>query len=153
MSGGVDSSTAAAILKEKDYDILGITIYMYDNNLSKKNESPPNSGLKRFDDIKNLAKKLDIPHVVLDLRKDFKKSVIDYFSEEYMFGRTPNPCIKCNDLIKFNSIFHYLDKKKISHLATGHYARIVYDNSTEKYRLLRGLDRDKDQSYFLFNLG
>ena len=152
MSGGVDSSVSAALLKEQGYDVVGVSLQLYepvtcDTAVRKKTCCALDDVL----DAARVAKKLGIPFEVIDLRKEFKELIIDYFIEEYAAGRTPNPCIRCNELIKFDLLFKKAREMGAEYLATGHYARISCDENG-KYQLLTGLDRTKDQSYFLFTL-
>ena len=152
MSGGVDSSTAAAILKEEGYEVIGLTMHLWD---------PLENGLGNFgrccspEDIheaRRVADQLEIPHYVLNLRKAFEQEVVDYFVAEYLRGRTPNPCVRCNDRIKFGPLLQKAEELGAKALVTGHYARIEFDPSKKRYLLKRGRDRNKDQSYFLFLL-
>ena len=132
MSGGVDSSIAAALLKKQGHDVIGLFLLMGNNQNPK--------------DAKKIAKELNIPLKVLDVRKEFKKKVVDYLIEEYKKGRTPNPCVECNRWIKFRFLFKKMMELKADYIATGHYSRIK-DN-----RLLVAKDKNKDQSYFLWTL-
>jgi tRNA-specific 2-thiouridylase len=132
MSGGVDSSVCAAILKKNGYDVVGVFMRMHDKNDPK--------------DAKIVAKELKVPFKVLDVRKEFKKKVIDYFIKEYKKGNTPNPCVQCNPQIKFKFLVYLAIKMKADWVATGHYARI------KKGRLFTAKDTKKDQSYFLWQL-
>lgn len=152
MSGGVDSSVSAALLKQQGYDVTGISLQLYD-------PVPKESGCKiktccSLDDVLDagrVAKKLGIPFEVIDMRAEFKELVIDYFIREYAAGRTPNPCIRCNELIKFDLLLKKARDFGADLLATGHYARTGHDSHGVK-RLLTGLDPAKDQSYFLFSM-
>lgn len=152
MSGGVDSSVSAALLQEQGYDVFGVSLQLYD-------PIPKETGCRiktccSLDDVMDagrVAKKLGIPFEVIDMRAEFKLLVIDYFISEYAAGRTPNPCIRCNDLIKFDLLLKKGRELGADLLATGHYARISEDSSGAK-RLITGLDRTKDQTYFLFSL-
>jgi tRNA-specific 2-thiouridylase len=152
MSGGVDSSVSAALLKEQGYDVTGVSLQLYDP-VPKK----PGCRIKTccsLDDVLDagrVAKKLGIPFEVIDMRAEFKELVIDYFIAEYIAGRTPNPCIRCNDLIKFHLLLIKAHEMGADLLATGHYARVEQDVSGA-YHLKTGLDSAKDQSYFLFTL-
>lgn len=152
MSGGVDSSVSAALLKEQGYEVIGVSMQLYDPI-----EKTPGCRVKTccsLDDVLDagrVAKKLGIPFEVIDMRAEFKEQVIDYFIAEYAAGRTPNPCIRCNDLIKFDVLLKKAREMGAELLATGHYARVSEDGSGRK-RLLTGLDPAKDQSYFLFTL-
>lgn len=152
MSGGVDSSVSAALLKEQGYDVCGVSLQLYDPI-----PKVPGCSLKTccsLDDVLDagrVAKKLDIPFEVIDMRGVFKEKVIDYFIAEYAAGRTPNPCIRCNELIKFDLLLKTVKEMGADFLATGHYARTADAESGLK-RLVTGLDPLKDQSYFLFTL-
>lgn len=152
MSGGVDSSVSAALLKDQGYDVIGVSMQLYDPIARE-----PGCRLKTccsLDDVLDagrVAKKIGIPFEVIDMRAEFKQLVIDYFITEYSAGRTPNPCIRCNDLIKFDALLRKAQEMGADFLATGHYARIGVDKSGNR-RLLTGLDPGKDQSYFLFSL-
>jgi tRNA-specific 2-thiouridylase len=152
MSGGVDSSVSAALLKEQGYDVTGVSLQLYDP--IAKDPSCRSKTCCSLDDVLDagrVAKKLGIPFEVIDMRAEFKQLVIDYFIAEYAAGRTPNPCIRCNDLIKFELLLQKAKEMGAELLATGHYARTELDASGRKW-LLIGLDPAKDQSYFLFTL-
>lgn len=143
MSGGVDSSVAAAILKEKGYNIFGVTMLV----------CPPFKDiLSTFVDARRICDHLGIGHHVFDIRKEFKKTIIDYFAREYFHGRTPNPCVKCNPEIKFGYLMDFALNLGTELFATGHYSRVVRNTKTGLFELRRGLDRDKDQSYVLYRL-
>ena len=122
MSGGVDSSVAAALLKKQGYDVSGI--FMRLNNFSKKSEQ----------DAKKVVKKLDIPFYVWDFRKEFKNKVVDYFIDEYKCGHTPNPCVKCNKVIKFGILLEKAKKMGFDYLATGHYARLRRETRNPNFK-------------------
>lgn len=152
MSGGVDSSVSAALLKEQGYDVTGISMQLYDP--VPKNPELPTKTCCSLDDVMDaarVAKKLEIPFEVVDLRDSFRELVIDYFTAEYAAGRTPNPCIRCNELIKFGLLLQKARAMGADLLATGHYARICEDESGVR-QLMTGADPAKDQSYFLFAL-
>lgn len=136
MSGGVDSSVSAYLLKEQGHDVAGFFMKLWPGSSNK---------------AKNIAKALDIPCYEIDTCHIFKKSVINYFVEEYKNQRTPNPCIACNKLIKFGWLLDASTKKGFDRLATGHYCRIKLDKQG-LYHLLKGKDETKDQSYFLYRL-
>lgn len=141
LSGGIDSAVAAILLKEEGYDLSGITFYT-DHQEDKEN-------LKLAE---NIAQDLQISWQALNLSEEFKKMVIDYFCQEYISGRTPNPCVICNWKIKFGLL---LEKAKLwgaDYLATGHYARKEYLNENKRFILKKGEDKSKDQSYFLYRL-
>ncbi|MDD5382709.1 MAG: tRNA 2-thiouridine(34) synthase MnmA [Candidatus Margulisbacteria bacterium] len=143
MSGGVDSSVAAAILKEQGHDLIGITM-----NLACVENASDRSccSLAAARDAAVVADKLGFPHYTLNLKDDFRRLVIENFIDEYRRGRTPNPCIRCNQLIKFDQLLKKAKELRADLIATGHYARI------QKLRLLKGKDAKKDQSYVLYRL-
>jgi tRNA-specific 2-thiouridylase len=152
MSGGVDSSVSAALLKEQGYKVTGVSLQLYDP-VQREAGCRLKTCCSRDDvlDAGRVAKKLNIPFEVVDMRAEFKEQVIDYFIAEYAGGRTPNPCIRCNDLIKFKLLLKKAKEMGADLLATGHYARIAEDGRGRK-QLLTGFDHAKDQSYFLFTL-
>lgn len=145
MSGGVDSSVTAALLKEKGYDVIGITLRLWEPDCPSGPSSAAN-------DAKAVAHILGIPHYVLDFRAVFQAYVIEYFVKSYKMGRTPNPCVACNKYIKFGKLWEAAKNLGADYLATGHYARTAYDEERGVYMLLRGADRRKDQSYVLYQL-
>jgi len=148
MSGGVDSSVAAALLKEQGYEVIGLTMCF---NLAESNGKKPSCcGLSGIEDARRVAQKLDIRHYVINLDKDFSRKVINNFSQQYLSGRTPNPCVRCNQFIKFGILFQKAINLGAQFLATGHYARIM--KSRQGYLLKKAKDFKKDQSYFLYRL-
>ena len=152
MSGGVDSSVSAALLKEQGYQVSGVSLQLYDPIAREAGcRIKTCCSLDDVMDAGRVAKKLGIPFEVIDMRAEFRKLVVDYFIAEYAAGRTPNPCIRCNDLIKFDLLLKKAKEMGADLLATGHYARTEEDDSGRKW-LLTGLDPAKDQSYFLFTL-
>ncbi len=154
MSGGVDSSVAALLLKNAGLNPIGITMRLYD--LDENPDMPKNyQGCCTVDDAEDarrVCEILDIPHYVMDLRKEFQTYVINYFLSEYQLGNTPHPCIACNDKIKFSFLLERARFLKARYVGTGHYARIE-SNGRGLFSLLKGLDEDKDQSYVLYNMG
>ncbi len=149
MSGGVDSSVTAALLQQKGYEVIGITLQLWEEPSlqpdGKRRKSPA-------DDAEAVADILGIPHYVLDAKDLFKRHVIDYFIESYKMGNTPNPCVACNKIIKFGKLWEEAQRLGAEFLATGHYARIAYDAERGVYTLRRGHDKRKDQSYVLYQL-
>ena len=153
MSGGVDSSVTAALLKEQGYDVTGVSLQLYDPAPREGTCRPKTCcSLDDVFDAGRVAMKLGIPFEVMDMRAEFRRLVIDHFIAEYAAGRTPNPCVRCNDAIKFNLLLERARAMGADYLATGHYARIERDASGRLF-LKTALDRFKDQSYFLFQLG
>jgi tRNA-specific 2-thiouridylase len=153
MSGGVDSSVAAALLKERGYEVIGLTMDVFDIPSEHSREKRLNScGHGAKEDAIRVAAQLGISHSVIDLKKGFQKKVIAYFCEEYRTGRTPNPCIRCNRFIKFEALWRRAKNLGADFLATGHHARITQDKKSGRYFLLKGKDAEKDQSYFLYAL-
>lgn len=146
MSGGVDSSVAAILLKNKGYEVLGVTLRL--KPFGDKNEDLQ---AKDINDAKKVCDILGIEHVVYDLRDVFKEKVIDYFVNEYINGRTPNPCVECNKNIKFGAMLDFAKSQGYKYVATGHYAFVDYDKEIGRYILRRSKSR-KDQSYVLYGL-
>ncbi|OGW82499.1 MAG: tRNA 2-thiouridine(34) synthase MnmA [Omnitrophica bacterium RIFCSPHIGHO2_02_FULL_51_18] len=152
MSGGVDSSVSAALLKQKGFEPIGVTIKTWTSGECRDEKSKGCCSLRDIDDARAVARKIGIPYYVMDLSSDFKEKVIDYFVDEYFAGRTPNPCIECNRTIKFGILLDKARELGASAVATGHYARIGYDEGLKRYFIFEGLDLSKDQSYVLFGL-
>jgi len=153
MSGGVDSSTTAAILKEEGYDVIGIFMYIYsfcDETAHLSSLQNPCCSLQGIKDARAVALRLKIPFYVLNLEKEFQEKVIDYFCQEYRRGRTPNPCIICNREIKFKLLLEKAEELRARYLATGHYARI--EKNSGRYLLKKGVAGNGEQSYFLYTL-
>ena len=152
MSGGVDSSVAALFLMEQGYDVRGMTLQVWEQEdatvaVTKKWQE---RGCCKIGLARHVAKRLDIPHEVVDIRDAFQKKVIDDFIVGYVSGETPNPCVQCNEHIKFGMLYQFAQARGIDYVATGHYARI---QSTEHGpALFKGIDTQKDQSYFLYRL-
>lgn len=154
MSGGVDSSVSATLLKKQRFEVTGLYLRLFKDEVREKK-------------VKEIAEKIGIPLIIKDARKEFKKRVINYFISEYKAGRTPNPCVVCNQHIKFKFLFDELTKLRADFVATGHYARVKREiqnskfeirnkskvqNSNFSYKLFQAKDKTKDQSYFLYTL-
>ncbi len=153
MSGGVDSSVAAAILLEEGYDIIGVTMQVWPRvSCAEKQFDKACCSIEAIDDARRVADRLGFPHYVLNFRDTFQEMVIDNFIEEYRRGRTPNPCVRCNRFVKFESLLTKARGLGAEYVATGHYSRVVYDDSIDRWRLKRGLDNSKDQSYALYSM-
>ncbi len=152
MSGGVDSSVCASLLRDQGYDVIGVTIKTWAKTECGDERSKSCCSLRDIDDARAVAGKLGIPYYVMDLSVDFKSKVIDYFSSEYLSGRTPNPCIECNNHIKFGILKNKADELEAGFIATGHYAQIGYEARENRYFIREGADAAKDQSYVLFGL-
>jgi tRNA-specific 2-thiouridylase len=154
MSGGVDSSVAAALLLEQGYDVIGVTLktYEFDDVGGNVENETSCCGLGAINDARWVASQLGIPHYVIDVRQVFGKAVIDNFVDEYLRGRTPNPCIICNREIKWGELLKKAEALGARYLATGHYARVRCDTATGRYVISTARDRRKDQSYALWAL-
>lgn len=153
MSGGVDSSVAAYLLKEQGYDVIGVTMKLWsddDDNLIQ-NEGGCCS-LEAAEDARRVAEKIGIPFYVLNFREPFQNKVINYFIDEYLEGRTPNPCIACNKYIKFDDFFNKARQIGCDYVATGHYAKIEKDEVSGRYLLKKSVTDKKDQTYALYNM-
>ena len=158
MSGGVDSSVAALLLKEKGCDVIGVTMKIWNG------KTPGKEGVRHacygpgesedIEDARKVAQILGIPFHIFDLRQEYKTDVLDYFSHEYLSGRTPNPCLVCNRKIKFDALVKKAQDSGIEfdYFATGHYARVEYDNAQRRWLLKKSRQLRKDQSYFLYSL-
>lgn len=142
MSGGVDSSVAAALLLQQGLEIFGITMHHWD--------AP--AGYPAAEDAASVCASLGIPHYVVDLRKSFREQIIQYFINEYLDARTPNPCVRCNRLIKWGVLQEHARKFGADKIATGHYAQVKFDPDRQRFVLFRGLDQQKEQSYALWGL-
>lgn len=152
MSGGVDSAVAAGILARAGYDVVGVTLRLW----TLEDGDAPRSqrrccSVEDTDDARRAADIIGVPHYVMNMEQAFRERVVDYFVDEYARGRTPNPCIACNEHIKFRALLDRADAFGAAALATGHYARI--EHSAGRWRLLRAVDPQKDQSYVLYTLG
>lgn len=150
MSGGVDSSVAACLIKEQGYDCTGITMHLYQNEDAGISRQNTCCSLDDVEDARSVAYRLSIPYYVFNFTVDFKKEVIDRFVAAYERGETPNPCIDCNRYIKFEKLHQRAQQLGFDYIVTGHYARIVQENG--RYLLKKGLDASKDQSYVLYSM-
>lgn len=151
MSGGVDSSVAAAILKKQGYEVIGVFMRFWaDESLRRAEAINKCCSFEAYSDARRVAQKLGIPIYTMNLKIPFKKWVVDYFLKEYQAGRTPNPCVECNRFIKFGELARKAKAMGADYVATGHYARLR--GEFPKLKLLKGKDRQKDQSYFLYTL-
>jgi len=152
MSGGVDSSVAALLLQQQGYDVVGVTMKLY--NLDGEDLPPNYQGCCTLDDVedaRSVCRRLGIPHYVLNTQREFQSQVVDYFTSEYQLGRTPHPCIACNDKIKFSHLMERAAVLKANYVATGHYAQL--ERTKNGVVLKKAVDASKDQSYVLFGMG
>jgi len=158
MSGGVDSSAAAAILKEEGHELVGFTMQLWDQRRGinvDENGDPLPSRCCSLDDVydaRRVAEELAFPFYVLNLERDFERDVVQPFVTSYLSGETPIPCVSCNSRLKFASLDRLAISLGCEKVATGHYARVEFDSNTKRYKLLRGQNHQKDQSYFLWEL-
>ena len=152
MSGGVDSSVAAYLLKEQGYDVVGVTMQIWqDEELAKTEENGGCCGLSAVDDARRVAQVLDIPYYVMNFKGEFQQNVVDYFVSEYLSGRTPNPCIVCNRYVKWEALLTRSMEIGADYIATGHYAR-VEQLTNGRYAIRNSVTARKDQTYALYNL-
>jgi tRNA-specific 2-thiouridylase len=158
MSGGVDSSAAAAILKEQGHELVGFTMQLWNQRRGisvDENGEPLPSRCCSLDDVydaRRVAEELGFPFYVLNLEREFERDVVQPFVTSYLNGETPIPCVSCNSRLKFASLDQLAASLGCDKVATGHYARVEYDEKTDRYRLLRARNPEKDQSYFLWEL-
>src|SRR3982074_935491 len=158
MSGGVDSSAAAAILNEQGHELVGFTMQLWNqnrgSNVDKNGESLPSRCCSLDDvyDARRVAEELGFPFYVLNLEREFEREVVQPFVTSYLNGETPIPCVACNSRLKFASLDRLAASLGCEKVATGHYARVEINSTTKRYCLLRGRDPQKDQSYFLWEL-
>ncbi len=157
MSGGIDSSLAAVLLHEEGYEVIGMTMKTWDYASSGGTKKETGCcSLDSINDARNISVSLGFPHYILDIRNEFGDAVIDYFTGEYLEGRTPNPCVMCNTHIKWDALLRRADRLDCEHIATGHYAHIRQDNvpgpSAGRYVISKGIDALKDQSYVLWGV-
>ena len=149
MSGGVDSSVAGYLLREQGYDVVGVTMKVWPQDCISRAEDKC-CGPQAVADARSVAHSLGIPHYVVDEADQFERLVIDYFSSEYQAGRTPNPCVMCNEKLKFGNLWKKAQALGCDYIATGHYA--IIEHHADRAVLRKGADVRKDQSYFLFSL-
>ena len=156
MSGGVDSSTVAALLARQGYYVIGLTMQLWNQRrlpeLAAEGATGRCCSLDDVYDARRVAQQIGIPYYVVNFEEQFEKHVVKPFVEEYLAGRTPIPCALCNNYIKFDQFLEMADAVSARQMATGHYARIRYDETAGRYQLLRARDESKDQTYFLFGL-
>ena len=150
MSGGVDSSVVAALMKEAGHTVIGVTMCF--NITHPGSKKPSCCGVEGIADAQRAAQILDIPHYVFNFAQDINEKIIDNFTSEYLNGRTPNPCVQCNQHLKFGSLYHKVKSLGADYLATGHYAKIDYNEEAKKFELRKAADPHKDQSYFLYSM-
>lgn len=152
MSGGVDSAAAAVLLREAGYEPVGCTLRLYGGGDADRSPEKGCCSLEDVEDARAVARRLGMDFFVFNFRERFQREVMDEFVSGYRAGYTPNPCVQCNRRVKFDALLRRADDLGIEYIATGHYARVDYDAAAGRWRLLRGLDRRKDQSYVLYPL-
>ena len=152
MSGGVDSAVTAALLKEQGFDIVGMTMHLWDYSTRKSKHAGRCCASEDIEDARRVAHHLGIPFYAINLQHEFYKQVVQPFMDDYITGRTPSPCVHCNSGLKFTELVRVADKLRASHVATGHYARVIQDSDSGRFQIRKAMDSNKDQSYFLFNL-
>lgn len=151
MSGGIDSAVTAVLLQEAGYDVIGVTLTLWKDEGEDEKRWQDRSCCK-IGLARHVAKQLSIPHHAIDIQKAFQEEIIDDFCEAYLEGQTPNPCVRCNERMKFGHLLKVAEKFGAAFIATGHYGRIRYRPERGRYALCKGLDHEKDQSYFLYRL-
>lgn len=158
MSGGLDSTMTAVLLRDRHADVVGLTMKIWAGesqpSVSKKHGCYGPGEESDIAEARSACKKIGIPHHVIDLTNEYSDTILKNFSSEYLQGRTPNPCVLCNPMMKFGAMLRRArsDGFEFSHFATGHYAQVLYDNQRKRYLLKKGIDPAKDQSYFLYRL-
>lgn len=151
MSGGVDSSVTAALLQQQGYEVVGVTMQIWDPDMAVVDGDYVGCcSLSAVDDARRVAEILGIPYYVLNFRDIFTEKVIEYFVDEYIQGRTPNPCIACNRFVKFEALLHKARQMGFDYIATGHYARLGYSQEHGRYTVRKAVDEKKDQTYVLY---
>ncbi|MGI6629255.1 MAG: tRNA 2-thiouridine(34) synthase MnmA [Bacillota bacterium] len=151
MSGGVDSSVTAALLKEQGYNLIGVTMLVWPEDQPDPERPGACCSLSAVEDARRVANTLEIPYYVMNFRDLFQEKVIDYFIQEYLGGKTPNPCIACNQYVKFEALLRKAIALGADYVATGHYAQVFFDQSRGRFLLKKALDTSKDQTYVLYN--
>lgn len=154
MSGGVDSSVAALLLRESGYDVTGVTLKLFSDEdiVEAEKEGKTCCALSDVEDARSVAYRLGFEHFVFNFKDNFREHVMKQFAESYLAGRTPNPCIECNRHVKFDKMLRRAQELGYDYIATGHYAVNKYDEKSERYLLKRPADRSKDQTYVLYSL-
>ena len=152
MSGGVDSSVAAYLMKERGFDCTGITLKLFDRDNEEESTEKACCSLDDIEDARNVCRRLGIPYYVYNFKDSFRETVISRFIEAYETGRTPNPCIDCNRFIKFEKLLRRADELDFDCVVTGHYATVEYNAESGRYLLKKSVDLSKDQSYVLYSL-
>ena len=152
MSGGVDSSVAACLMKQRDFDCIGVTMKLFANEDIGVPREHSCCSLDDVEDARSVARMLGIPYYVFNFSDRFREDVIDRFISAYENGRTPNPCIDCNRYLKFDRLYHRAEELGRDFVVTGHYARIERESETGRYLLKKAADPAKDQSYVLYSL-
>ena len=153
MSGGVDSSAAAALLLRQGYEVVGVTLQIWPDKAEERRKTEGGCcSLSAVDDARRVADRLGVPYYVLNFKDIFRREVIDYFNREYLGGRTPNPCIACNRHIKFEAMLNKAVSMGMDYIATGHYARTGFDGASGRYLLKKSVTAAKDQTYALYTM-
>ena len=153
MSGGVDSSVCASLMVKEGFECVGMTMRLWKGQEAEESCTTQSCcGAESVEDARLVAESLGIPYYAINFRQEFWDQVVKVFAEQYFAGRTPSPCILCNEKLKFDTLYKKAMEIGASKVCTGHYARVVYDELSGRWNLLRGIDRMKDQSYFLFSM-
>jgi tRNA-specific 2-thiouridylase len=152
MSGGVDSSVTAALLQLQGYDVIGMSIQTFDNAKEEKDRFDSCCSISDMNDARRVCESLGVPFFVVNAVDAFESRVIDHFVSEYLQARTPNPCVLCNNHIKFDYLMERALEIGADYVATGHYAKVIFDEESGRYSIMKAVDEQKDQSYYLFGL-